>query len=196
MLSSEDVTALVARASGGDARAWDAIVAEYGGMVWSVARSFRLSEAQTADAVQTTWLRLVEHLSDIRDPERLPGWLRTTVRRACLAILRQAAREQPADTGDQDLGTVEDHGAVDDSGPELCAVRRDQEALVRRAVATLPARQRQLLGLLVASPPASYEQISAGLGMPLGSIGPTRARVLTRLRVALEAVGVHDLALT
>ena len=78
----------------------------------------------------------------------------------------------------------------------MWALRRDQEVLVRRAVSTLPARHQELLGLLVTSPPVSYELISAGLGMPVGSIGPTTARVLARLRTALETAGLHDLALT
>jgi DNA-directed RNA polymerase specialized sigma24 family protein len=85
--------------------------------------------------------------------------------------------------------------AAVDAGPEACAVRRDQQVLVRRAVATLPERHQALLGLLVASPPVSYEEISAGLGMPVGSIGPTRARILARLRVELQAAGLQDAAL-
>jgi RNA polymerase sigma factor (sigma-70 family) len=191
-----DAAALVRRASTGDARAWDAIVTEYGGLVWSVARGFRLNDAQTADAVQTTWLRLVEHLSEIREPERLAGWLRTTARRACLATLREAGREQPTDSGDCDPGAAGDRCGVSvEPGPELSALRRDQEVLVRRAVATLPARQRDLIALLVASPAPSYEQISAGLGIPVGSIGPTRARALARLRALLETAGLHDVAL-
>src|SRR3712207_8783081 len=81
-MDTAEVTDLVRRAVRGDQRAWQEIVDEYGGLVWSVARGFRLSEAQMADAVQTTWLRLVEHLAEIREPERLPGWLRTTTRRS------------------------------------------------------------------------------------------------------------------
>ena len=191
-----DVTALVHRATAGDRAAWDAIVAEYDGLVRSVARGCRLGEAETADAVQTTWLLLVEHLAAIREPERLAGWLRTTARRVSLAIVRQAGREQPTDSCDRYPGTLQDlWGATDETAPEASAVRRDHQVLVRRAVATLPPRQRRLLDLLVASPPVSYEQISAGLGMPLGSIGPTRARALARLRTALEAAGLHDPAL-
>jgi RNA polymerase sigma factor (sigma-70 family) len=191
-----EVAALVRRAATGDPRAWDAIVAEYGGLVWSVARGFRLSDAQTADAVQTTWLRLVEHLSEIREPERIAGWLRTTARRACLAILREAVREQPTDCTDRDPRAVGDRSGVPvEPGPELCALRHDQEVLVRRAVATLPARQRELIELLVSSSPPSYERISAGLGIPVGSIGPTRARVLAKLRAALETAGLYDVAL-
>jgi RNA polymerase sigma factor (sigma-70 family) len=191
-----DVTALVHRATAGDRTAWDAIVAEYDGLVRSVARGCRLGEAETADAVQTTWLLLVEHLAAIREPERLAGWLRTTARRVSLAIVRQAGREQPTDSCDRCPGTLQDlSGATDATAPEVSAVRRDHQVLVRRAVATLPPRQRQLVELLVASPAVSYEQISAGLGMPLGSIGPTRARALARLRTALEAAGLHDPAL-
>lgn len=191
-----EVTTLVHRATAGDRAAWDALVAEYDGLVRSVARGCRLGEAQTADAVQTTWLLLVEHLAAIREPERLAGWLRTTARRVCLAIVRGADRERPTDACDRYAGDLPDRwGCTDEAAPEVSAVRRDHQVLVRRAVATLPPRHRQLLDLLVASPPVSYEQIGAGLGMPVGSIGPTRARVLARLRTTLESAGLHDLAL-
>jgi RNA polymerase sigma factor (sigma-70 family) len=190
-----ELTGLVRRAAQGDQRAWQAIVDEYGKLVWSVVRSHRLGDAQAADAVQTTWLRLVEHLAEIREPDRLAGWLQTTARRVCLAVLRESRREQPVDCDDR---LPEPVGALRpgaDDGPEACAVRRDQQVLVRRAVATLPERHRELLGLLVSSSPASYEDISAGLGMPVGSIGPTRARILARLRGELQAAGLYDCAL-
>lgn len=196
-MEREELTDLVCRAAQGEQGAWHAIVDEYSSLVWSVARGYRLSEAQTADAVQTTWLRLVEHLAEIRQPDRLAGWLRTTTQRVCLAMARASRREQPTDDSERHpAATLADRcGLVDDGWPETCAVRRDQQILVRRAVATLPERHRQLLGLLVSSPPASYEEISVGLGIPVGSIGPTRARILARLRTALETAGVHDMAL-
>ena len=193
-MDAAEVTGLVRRAAQGDQEAWEGIVDEYSGLVWSVARGFRLDEAQMADAVQTTWLRLVEHLAEIREPERLPGWLRTTTRRACLATAHQSHRESPVDAAEQSCAS--DHGGhLDDAGPEASAVRQDQRVLVRRVVATLPPRHRALLGMLVSSPPLSYEEISAGLGIPVGSIGPTRARILGRLRTALETAGLHDAAL-
>ncbi|MGR6964518.1 RNA polymerase sigma factor [Geodermatophilus sp. URMC 61] len=193
-MDAAEVAGLVRRAAQGDQRAWQGIVDQYSSLVWSVARGFRLSEAQTADAVQTTWLRLVEHLAEIREPERLPGWLRTTTRRACLATARQSRRERPVDAAEQ--SSAFDHGGhLDDAGPETNALRQDQQVLIRRAVATLPPRHRALLGMLVSSPPVSYEEISAGLGIPVGSIGPTRARILGRLRTALETAGLHDAAL-
>jgi RNA polymerase sigma factor (sigma-70 family) len=193
-MEAAEVTDLVQRAARGDQAAWHGIVREYGGLVEGVARGFRLSDAQTADAVQATWLRLVEHLAEIRDPGRLPGWLRTTTRRICLSLVRDHGREQPADAVDPPSSGLR-WGAADDAGPETWAVRRDQEGLVRRAVATLPERQRALLGMLVCSPPVSYSEISAGLGIPVGSIGPTRARILARLRSELESAGLHDAAL-
>lgn len=193
-MEAAEVTGLVQRAARGDEVAWQGIVREYGGLVEGVARGFRLSDAQTADAVQATWLRLVEHLADIREPGRLPGWLRTTTRRICLSLVRDHGREQPADVVDPSSASLR-WAAADDAGPETWAVRRDQEGLVRRAVATLPERQRALLGMLVCSPPVSYSEISAGLGIPVGSIGPTRARILARLRSELEAAGLHDAAL-
>ncbi len=192
-----DVTVLVNRAAEGDQRAWNAIVDEYAGLLRSVVRGFRLNEAQTADAVQTTWLRLVEHVADLREPEHVAGWLKTTARRVCLQIIRQRGREQLVDydedrTGGSDIWD----GGADQDGPEASALRREHLALVRRVLADLPDRHRPLLELLVASPPVSYRDISARLGMPIGSIGPTRARILGRLREALVSVGLEDLVLS
>ena len=193
-MDTVELTDLVRRAARGDQPAWRAIVDQYSRLVWSVARGYRLSEAQTADAVQTTWLRLLEHLSEIREPDRLPGWLRTTAQRVCLAMLRDARREAPIESCEET--TVDARWPVaEEAGPEECALRRDHQVLVRRAVATLPQRHQALLGLLVSPTPISYQEISAGLGMPVGSIGPTRARILARLRLELETAGLCDAAL-
>ncbi len=193
-MDTVELTDLVRRAARGDQPAWRAIVDQYSRLVWSVARGYRLSEAQTADAVQTTWLRLLEHLSEIREPDRLPGWLRTTAQRVCLAMLRDVRREAPIESCEEP--TVDARWPVaEEAGPEECALRRDHQVLVRRAVATLPQRHQALLGLLVSPTPISYQEISAGLGMPVGSIGPTRARILARLRLELETAGLCDAAL-
>jgi RNA polymerase sigma factor (sigma-70 family) len=196
-MDSAATTVLIHRAAEGDQAAWNAIVDEYAGLVWSVVRGYRLGEAQAADAVQTTWLRLVEHLSAIREPERVAGWLRTTARRVCLEAIRASGREHlVADHREDACATSGVWGEGQDDGPETSALRQDQQALVRRAVATLPERHQVLLGLLAADPPVSYEEVSERLDMPIGSIGPTRARILSRLRSALEAADVRDLALT
>jgi RNA polymerase sigma factor (sigma-70 family) len=194
-MNSAEVTVLVRRAAAGQQPAWEELVDEFSPLVWSVVRSFRLGDTQAADAAQTTWLRLVEHLTDIRDPERLPGWLRTTARRVCLAVVREGGREQLTECVD-DLGrTVDRYRDAPDDGPEAGVLRQDQQALVRQALAGLTERQRTLLALLVASPPMSYAEIGARIDMPVGSIGPTRARILARLREELEKADLHDLAL-
>jgi RNA polymerase sigma factor (sigma-70 family) len=192
-----EVTVLVHRAAEGDPAAWDAIVDEYAGLLWSVVRGFRLNEAQAADAVQTTWLRLVEHVADLREPEHLAGWLKTTAHRVCLQAIRQGGRELLVDW-DEDRGPVGGvrYEGLEEDGPEAAALREEQQVLVRRALAELPDRHRQLMELLVASPPISYQDISARLGMPIGSIGPTRARILARLRESLATVGLQDLVLS
>jgi RNA polymerase sigma factor (sigma-70 family) len=191
-----EVTVLVHRAAEGDPTAWNAIVDEFSGLLWSVVRGFRLNEAQSADAVQTTWLRLVEHIADLREPEHVAGWLKTTAHRVCLQVIRQGGREQLTDW-EEDRGPVSGvrYEGPDEDGPEAAAMRQEQQVLVRRALAELPDRHRQLMELLVASPPISYQDISARLGMPVGSIGPTRARILTRMRETLATVGLQDLAL-
>jgi RNA polymerase sigma factor (sigma-70 family) len=191
-----EVTVLIHRAAEGDPTAWNAIVDEFAGLLWSVVRGFRLNEAQSADAVQTTWLRLVEHIADLREPEHVAGWLKTTAHRVCLQVIRQGGREQLTDW-EEDRGPVNGvrYEGPDEDGPEAAAMRQEQQVLVRRALAELPDRHRQLMELLVASPPISYQDISARLGMPVGSIGPTRARILTRMRDSLATVGLQDLAL-
>src|SRR6266568_2397317 len=91
-----DNAALLDAARLGDQAAWNALVAEYNSLVWSIARGYRLESADAHDAVQMTWLRLVENLDRIKDPERLAGWLATTARRECLQLLRKSGRERPA----------------------------------------------------------------------------------------------------
>ncbi len=192
-MESAEVTMLVERAAEGDPTAWDAIVDEYAGLLWSVVRGFRLNEAQAADAVQTTWLRLVEHVADLREPQHLAGWLKTTASRVCLQVIRQGGREQAVDWEEDRSGSCSvwcDDPEQD--GPEVSALRQEHLSLVRQVLADLPDRHRRLLELLVASPPVSYRDISVRLGMPIGSIGPTRARLLARLREALLSVGLED----
>ncbi|MGI5151867.1 RNA polymerase sigma factor [Plantactinospora sp. CA-294935] len=171
---------VLAAARTGDQRAWDAIVDRYTGLLWSVARSFRLDAADAADVVQLTWLRLVEHLDDVVDPDRLGAWLATTVRRECLQLLRRR-RERPA--------AVDDWlASVPDPGPPVDArmLRVERDAGLWRALHTLSGRCQQLLRVLMAVPPPSYADVSAALDMPIGGIGPARQRCLAALRRALD----------
>lgn len=164
-----------------DDAAWDRLVTRYRGLVWSVARAHRLSDADAADACQATWLRLVEHLDRVRDSGALGGWLATTARRECLRVLRSAGRALPV----PDPPDAVDHDAAVDAG--LLASERD--AQLWRAFDRLGGRDRALLRMLAAEPRPSYEEIGGALGMPIGSIGPTRARALERLRRAYLLAG-------
>jgi RNA polymerase sigma factor (sigma-70 family) len=167
-----------------DEIAWQNLVERYGWLLRSTAARFRLTPAEADDAVQTTWLRLVEHLDRIDDPSRLPGWLATTVRRECLRTLRRSKREQPSFDEDG-LPDVPDDAAPLDAA----LLDEERDAALWRALDQMPARCRLLIRVLMASPPPSYAEVAAALDMPIGSIGPTRQRCLDRLRRIAEAEG-------
>ncbi|HEU5268147.1 MAG TPA: sigma-70 family RNA polymerase sigma factor [Jatrophihabitans sp.] len=192
-MDSDEIADQVRRARDGDAQAWETIVGEFTNLVWATVRGFRLSDAQAADAVQATWLRLVEHVDAVREPARIAGWLSTTCQRVCLEIVRGAGRETPVDPQDEArMASVADPSVAHE--PEWAAVHREDMRLVQEALAHLDERDRTLLRLLASSQRPSYQQIAARLGMPIGSIGPTRARALNRLRAALAELGLVDLA--
>jgi RNA polymerase sigma factor (sigma-70 family) len=131
--------------------------------------------------VQTTWLRLVEHLDRLQDPSRVGAWLATTARRECLRVLRDSARQVPT----EELPETPVNAELDAA---LLAAERDRA--LWQAFGGLSERCQALLRILVADPPPSYEEIGAALDMPIGSIGPTRARCLERLRGLAETAGV------
>jgi RNA polymerase sigma factor (sigma-70 family) len=179
--------ALIRAAAEGDHHAWDELVDKFAALVWYVARSHRLGPADAADVSQTTWLRLVEHLDRLREPEQVAAWLATTARHECLRLLRRTNRELPQDTLDLEMRTTDMMPS-----PESVVLAQDDRAQLWSTVDQLPIRCRTLLRILAARPDASYTEISAALGMPVGSIGPTRARCLERLRrdlAAAEATG-------
>ena len=171
--------ALLAAASAGDQLAWDRLVDRFARLVWSIARSFRLSDADSADVCQTTWLRLVEHLDSIKDPDRLAGWLATTTRRESITVLRKRDREVPVFDG------PDEEDEDEDQNPETQTIAQDEYRELWNAFAGLSERCRDLLRVLAVSPLENYAQIAAALGMAVGSIGPTRARCLERLRARL-----------
>jgi RNA polymerase sigma factor (sigma-70 family) len=169
---------IVRAAASGDQRAWNELVERYSGLVWSVARAHRLDAAEAADVVQTSWLRLVEHLDRIQNPAGLGAWLATTARRESLLAIRRAGRCQPTDR--MEALAPPDPTAIDE---QLLTSERDTE--LWEAFGRLRAGDQALLRLLVADPAPGYQEIGAALDMPVGSIGPTRARALERLRVEL-----------
>jgi RNA polymerase sigma factor (sigma-70 family) len=174
----ESVESLVVGAQRGDRAAWNQLVDRYSALVWSICRRYRLSDADTADACQTVWLRLTEHIGEIHNPAGLASWLCTTAGRACLRIIEDRRRQvlpgfgYNFDLPDDPVATAPDR--------DLIADELRQALLI--AIAELPDDSRQLLSLLLHDPPLSYREISQRSGMAMGSIGPTRARLLERLR--------------
>ncbi len=173
--------AALALAAGGDQQAWDSIVGAYAEMVWGIARSYRLSNTDAADVVQATWLKLVEHIRDIRDGDRLGAWLATTTRREALGLLRRSKRDIPV----EDAGIAEADDRESDD-PEQRAMRNDEERMLWRAFRRLNGPCQRLLRVLMVDPAPPYVEVAAVLGMPVGSIGPTRARCLSTLRGYLK----------
>jgi len=178
--SSSTVADLLIRAGGGDEAAWNVIVARFAGLVWSVARSFRLSPASTDDVVQTVWLRLAEHCTRIREPERLASWLATTTRHEALRVARGHQRFVPRD--DFAEASEPTDRSIEDIITDDVTLRAVLVAFDRLA----PADQ-QLLRLLCTMPPLDYQTIATIIGRSVGSIGPSRARCLDRLRRLLPA---------
>jgi RNA polymerase sigma factor (sigma-70 family) len=170
------VADLVTRARNGDKQAWDALVERYAPLIWSICRRYRLGGADAEDVGQAVWLHLVEHLDNLRDPAALPGWLAITTRRECCRVLR-ATGKLPA--GGLVLENMPDEQTAP-AGHELLVAERN--AALREAFARLPPRGQRLLALLITDPPVPYTEISATLGIPVGSIGPSRHRYLDRLR--------------
>ena len=171
------------RAASGDRTAWERLVDQYSRLIWAMTRDFRLSENDAADVFQVTWLRLLEHIDRIEHPDRIGSWLATTARHECLRHV--AARKKVMLVDDDEVAvscTVSHQPDIDE---RLLADERAQA--VRDALSRLPWRWQKLLELLMADPPTSYTEISSQLGLPIGSIGPTRRRCLERLRVELQA---------
>jgi len=174
----EPVESLIARARQGDSAAWAELVDRYAGLVWSVCRRHRLSDADAADASQTVWLRLAEHLDEIRNPAGLASWLWTTTGRACLRIIEDRRRQTLPGLG-YDFDVAADTQLT---APDRDLLAAELQLALLAAIAELPERYRQLLALLMHEPALSYQDISDRTGMPIGTIGPTRGRILERLR--------------
>jgi|SRR5215472_3223539 len=176
------IALLVRHAAGGDMQAWERLVDQYSKLIWSITAEYRLVESDAADVAQTTWLRLLEHIDRIQYPDRVGSWLAATARNECLRSL--AARKRVVLGHDTDeMEEVHAHGAEVDE--RILAAERDRT--VREAMSMLPMRWQRLLEMLMADPPVPYTEISDQLGLPVGSIGPTRGRCLARLRVLLQA---------
>ena len=177
--ASSEITALLHAAVEGDSSAWTEIVVRYGRLVSTTVQSYRLQDADALDAIQMTWLRLLTKGRRIQDPDRLTAWLVTTARRECLAILR---RSQQIAYRHETFDTLPDSSEC----PEQCFLADEEVMVVRGLVAQLPVRGRTLVQALFSESPRPYREIASTLGIPIGSLGPTRARALRQLRHMLN----------
>jgi RNA polymerase sigma factor (sigma-70 family) len=172
--ADRELAVIVSAAAAGDAAALRSLVDRFDRGLRSVTRFYRLSQWDADDIIQTTWLAFLEHGRTLREPAAVSGWLMTTARRQSLRLLQRRMREQPTD--DPTLGDNLDGDPHD----ELLAA--EQRAALLGALEELPLQKRRLMTLLVAKPDMSYEEVGQTLGMPIGSIGPTRLRSISHLR--------------
>lgn len=183
-----EVGALVRSAVDGDAAAWKSLVEGLSPLVWSVVRAHRLSDADGHEVYQTTWFRFAQHLARIREPDKAGAWLASTARHECLKVIRSLTRLMPTDDP-QVLDRISDDRTPEQSliDSEEAAAQAERIRQLWQEFEELGDRCRQLLRVLMASPPPSYIEVSAALGIAVGSIGPLRQRCLRRLRARLDA---------
>ena len=184
-ITPERAAELVVAAAAGDRGAWEELVDAYVGLIWAITRGYRLNDGDAHDVTQTTWLRLVENVDRLSDPARVGAWLATTARRDCLRVLRQGKRQVL-------LGEWEELDSFEADGVEVdtALLRAEEDEVVQAALEQLNPRCQALMRLLMLDPAPSYEEVSAALGIPIGSIGPTRGRCLRKLRDFVEAGGI------
>ncbi len=173
-MPERELIVLVGRARAGDNAAWTRLVKHFNPMLRRIARSYGLRHADVDDVLQATWLRAFRHIGQIHQPTKATYWLATVARRESLGMLQAPIREYLSD--DPRLG---DRVELTEPATELLAAER--RAILARALGTLPERHRRLMTLLAAETDLDYREISLMLGIPIGSIGPTRARSLARL---------------
>jgi len=177
---SSPIEALVADALAGEENAWRELVDRVSPIIWSVCRSYRFAEADTADVAQTVFIRLVENLGKIREPAALPGWIQTTARRECSQLFAERSRQGPA----LDVERLEATQASITRELDEELLEAERRSALREAFAGLPDHCQRLLRLLMDDKPLPYKEISAQLGRSVGGIGPTRARCIEMLKSA------------
>ena len=170
------VAELVELATRDNEAAWIELNTRFGRLVRSVAQGFGLNEADVAEVSQNTWMRLCESREQIREPEKVAGWLKATTRNECLNLIRRRSRERVS-------SDTETYGAVADVPDADHGLLVDEiRSTVLRTLRSLSDYERRLVDLLFAEASPSYANISEALGVPVGSIGPTRCRILAKLR--------------
>jgi RNA polymerase sigma factor (sigma-70 family) len=180
---------VVAQARAGVDTAWEILVERFAGLVAAIARRCRLNDADVAEVSQTTWLRLVENLDRIQQPERLGAWLATTSRRESLRIATRRAVVSPSEA----VYLVADHEA---DPLDAALLKGEQTEAIRMAADRLSPHCRRLLGVLMSDDDLPYKTIAEQLNMPIGSIGPTRGRCLEHLRQILADMELSQIPLS
>ena len=173
--SQHELAPIVHAATAGDPLAWKSLVDRFTPILRGVVRGYRLNAADVDDVAQSAWASAFAHIDTLRDPEAFGSWLIVMARREALRTIERRRREVPVD--DADFA-----GESREPAPESVIVAAEREAAVDAAVKRLPERQRRLLLVLMHHSEMSYCDLSRVLGMPVGSIGPTRERALSVLR--------------
>ena len=176
---------LVSRCLGGDSLAWETLIMRYRRLIFSIPNRFGFSPSDCSDVFQTVCVKMIEHLSDLRDEEKVSAWLITTTTRHCIHVKSMKQRN----VSDEDR--LEETPAPGETTEEV-RIRADRQQKVRSTIREMSERCRKLLELLYFEPSnPSYSEIGERLGMPVPSIGPTRARCLDKLRVLLRRKGIR-----
>jgi RNA polymerase sigma factor (sigma-70 family) len=168
------LAAIVCAARAGDHWSWLSLVRRFDQDLRGIARSYRLAPSDVDDVVQTTWLHALQDIQKLREPTAIGAWLATATRRNAMRLLQRRTREYLTD--DPEIGERQNA-----PGPEAELLAAERREILTRAMATLPQRHRQLMTILLGAPTLDYRQVGELLCMPIGSIGPTRARSLVRL---------------
>ena len=178
-ISENALPEMVAAAAAGEREAWNSIVDRFDPLILSIIRRYRLSQSDGEDVRQTVWLRLVENLKKMRDPRALPGWIGTTTKNEVVRTLVARRRLQPVDPEVQAELT-----ATDQADPDEGIILLERRRAVRESLIELSSERRKLMLLLFADSRVCYQLVGGQLGIPVGSIGPTRARCLSQLKGA------------
>jgi RNA polymerase sigma factor (sigma-70 family) len=176
---ADRITALMSAARQGSDDAVGELVTEFSPLLWHVARAAGLSSGDAEDVLQTVWMRLFEHLAEIRTPAALGGWLVVTTKREAWRVRAAERKQIPTDT--DSFVQLRDQGP----GSEERAILDDQRRTLWAAIRELSPRCQELLRIMAFVPQADYAAVAAKLGMRIGSIGPTRGRCLAKLRAVL-----------
>jgi RNA polymerase sigma factor (sigma-70 family) len=174
---ADDLRALTQAAIAGDQKAWANLYVRYTPLISTVCRQYRLRPSDADDVGQVVWLRLIQHLKGLREPRALPGWIATTTRNEAVRVLRMHQRTEPADPSKD--GRFDQ---IHSSGFDDHLLIAEQRQVLHNGINNLRPEHRKLLLLLLSEPEVPYQEISRRLGIPVGSIGPTRARCLDKIR--------------